>query len=58
MTKKKETIEVEHAVYERKSHCLACGNELRTHSILICAECLDDECSEFLKLAETFESDE
>lgn len=30
-----------------KSYCSACGNETRFHSILICAECIDDECNKF-----------
>ena len=52
MSKNRETQE------EKKSHCLACGNELRNHSILVCAECLDAEADEFLKLAETIDLEE
>ena len=49
----KETQEIE----EKSTLCLACGSELRSFSILICAECLDDECGEFMKLAETVDSE-
>lgn len=32
------------------SHCLACDARLRSHQILICAECLNIECNEFSSL--------
>lgn len=52
MSKKtKETLELE----EKHVHCLACDAVLRNHSILICADCLDSEATEFLKLAETID---
>ena len=41
----------------KETRCLACGNELRHYSILVCSECLDDECGEFMKLAESIETD-
>lgn len=40
------------------SCCVACGIELKNHSILVCSECLDDECGKFQKMAETFDSKE
>lgn len=43
-------------VDEKEAHCFACGNELRNYSILICAECLDEECGEFMKLAQNVDS--
>lgn len=52
-TETKETHEIE----DKGTYCFACGNELRSFSILICAECLDDECGEFMKMAETAESE-
>lgn len=53
-TKIKETIETIE-IEETETFCLACGNELCNFSILVCAECLDDECNQFLKLAQTVE---
>jgi hypothetical protein len=47
-TKTKETQEIE----EKSIHCLACGTELHRFSILVCAECLDDECGKFMKMTE------
>lgn len=41
----------------RVTCCLACGTELKNYSILVCAECLDDECGVFQKLAETVEDE-
>jgi len=52
--KLKETIDMD----ENQPICLACGSELRSFSILICAECLEDECDEFLKLAKAVEPEE
>lgn len=40
----------------RLSHCYACGEELHLSSILICAECLHDECDEFVKATTSTES--
>ena len=34
------------------SYCSACGEEKRHSSILICAECLNDECQKFSSLFE------
>ena len=42
----------------KNPHCLACGSELRNYSILVCSECLDDECGRFMKLAETLKTEE
>lgn len=52
--KNKEVMELE----DKKSHCLACNAELRNHSILICAECLGDECDEFLKFAQRIDPEQ
>jgi hypothetical protein len=38
--------------YTKQSYCLGCGDALRRFSLLICAECLEDECGSFLKLAQ------
>lgn len=35
----------------RKSYCMACGSVLKRYSVLVCPECLDDECDQFLELA-------
>lgn len=32
--------------------CMACGGKLKTASLLICKECLGDECEQFLSLVE------
>jgi hypothetical protein len=53
MSASKETKETS----EKQTYCVACGNELRSYSILVCTECLDDECNEFLKLAQAEEQD-
>lgn len=36
---------------DKKSHCLACDNELKNHRILVCVECLGQDCDKFLKMA-------
>lgn len=36
---------------ENKSYCFACGELIKSSSILICLECLDDETNKFFKLA-------
>ncbi|HVI40813.1 MAG TPA: hypothetical protein VM577_09145 [Anaerovoracaceae bacterium] len=57
MTKRNKETVVEMVELEKKSHCLACGGELRRHNILVCAECLDDECDKFMKIAESIDTD-
>lgn len=60
MTEKELTDELEifdQLVHEElngggKVHCVACGLELKRFSSLVCSECLDLECEEFLKLAQ------
>lgn len=37
-------------VEDKPSVCYGCGQKLKKHSLLICAECLDDECDEFESL--------
>ena len=39
------------------SYCSACGEEKRHSSILICAECLNDECQKFSSLFEREDND-
>ena len=39
------------------SYCSACGEEKRHSSILICADCLNDECKKFSSLFERDEDD-
>ncbi len=36
----------------KQSHCLGCGDVLRRFSLLVCAECLGDECRKFLELTQ------
>ena len=38
--------------------CLACGEELRNFSFLVCPECLNLECSEYVKMAEEVDEEE
>lgn len=39
--------------------CYACNEELDSYNILICAECLGQECEDFLREVETpFDEDE
>lgn len=33
----------------KKVHCYACSEEMRSGNLLICAECLSEECDLFLK---------
>lgn len=40
------------------SYCSACGEEKRHSSILICADCLNDECKKFSSLFERSEISE
>lgn len=42
---------------KNNSFCLGCGSPIKSYSILICTECLDDECNKFAKFAE-FEEEE
>jgi len=39
------------------SYCSACGEEKRHSSILICADCLNDECQKFSSLFEREDND-
>lgn len=36
----------------RPTICYGCGQELHTYNLLICAECLDDQCGNFAKMAD------
>lgn len=33
---------------ERPIYCMACGERLRRFSMLVCPECLDDNCNAYL----------
>lgn len=35
----------------KHSTCYACGQILHSYSMLVCAECLDNECEKFASLA-------
>jgi len=35
------------------SSCMACGGRLKSASLLICRDCLGDECEQFLSLVES-----
>lgn len=37
---------------EATSQCMACGDRLKSYSILICAECLYEESDNFNKLVD------
>lgn len=37
----------------RTVHCYACDEEMKAGPLLICAECLSDECDLFLKKSDT-----
>lgn len=37
----------------KPSFCYGCGQVLHNYSMLICAECLDNECEKFASLALT-----
>lgn len=45
--KVEELVEIE--ISDNPMYCYACGESMQDNFILICAECLDDECSDFLK---------
>lgn len=49
MSSDEENIEIEDCVVT----CYACGEDMnvRLSAMLICSECLNDECNEFLKEA-------
>ncbi len=36
----------------KPSFCYACGQEIIKIALLICSDCLDDSCEEFVALAE------
>ena len=36
----------------RAASCMACGERLKSASLLICRDCLGDECEQFLSLVE------
>lgn len=38
---------------DKPSTCYGCGQELKTYSMLVCAECLNEECAKFAKFAES-----
>lgn len=38
--------------YTKPSICYACGQLLRSYSMLVCTECLDSECEKFAFLAQ------
>jgi hypothetical protein len=42
----------------RKEECLACGEKLRTASLLVCSECLGEGCELFLTASEIDQPDE
>lgn len=37
---------------EKPSFCYGCGQVLRSYSLLVCAECLSNECDKFASLVE------
>ena len=39
----------------RRSICYGCGGPIHNYSMLICLECLDDECQEFENLTSSNE---
>ncbi len=43
---------------DKPSYCLGCNEVLRYFSMLICPECLDDDCNNYLKLIKDTEIDE
>ncbi|HLG26491.1 MAG TPA: hypothetical protein VI423_01765 [Paenisporosarcina sp.] len=44
------SIELELKEEEKPSTCYGCGQVLKTFNMLICAECLNGECEQFVKL--------
>lgn len=49
MSNKKDQVEI--FVKEKPVYCYACGEDLGHSSLLVCAECLNDECSKFAEKA-------
>lgn len=37
---------------DKPAFCVACGEQLRQFSLLICTDCLNDDCSEFVSIFE------
>ena len=35
---------------KRTSFCYGCGGKLRSYSLLVCPECLDDQCKNYENL--------
>lgn len=48
MTNVNELIEI-----VKPSFCYGCGQVLRNYSLLVCSECLNNECDKFASLAQT-----
>ena len=44
------SIELELKEEEKPSTCYGCWQVLKTFNMLICAECLNGECEQFVKL--------
>ena len=42
----------------KKTHCYACDEEMNVSTLLICAECLSDECDLFLKNSSEVEDED
>lgn len=38
--------------------CISCGDEMKIGPLLVCAECLDEECDKFSVYSSLSESDE
>lgn len=54
MSDKEEQLDDSEILVEEKPvYCWACGDELRGTSLLVCAECLNYECTKFAELAKT-----
>lgn len=43
---------------DKPVYCVGCGDRLRTFNMLVCADCLGDECYQFVKLTSVCEMDE
>lgn len=39
-------------VSNKPSFCYGCGQVLRNYSLLVCSECLNNECDKFASLAQ------
>lgn len=51
-----QTEEIIFDIEERESYCYACGSAIKHANILICADCLDQDCDHFCnKVAEILE---